>query len=86
MRWITLWLNAETKLKEIEMGEILQLGVVLVVIAVLLAIGPWCFIWAINTLVAAGGVTTFVIPFTFWTWLAAAIIGGMAIIPSMRRG
>lgn len=68
------------------MGSILQIAVVLAFIALVLAIGPYCFIWAINTLVAAGGVTTFVIPFTFWTWLAAAIIGGMAIIPSMRRG
>jgi hypothetical protein len=48
--------------------------------------GPWCMIWAINTLVAAGGVTTFVIEFNFWTWLAALLLGGLAIIPKIRRG
>jgi hypothetical protein len=48
--------------------------------------GPWCLIWAINTLVAAGGVTTFAIPFDFWTWLAALLLGGLSIIPKSRRG
>lgn len=56
-------------------------GVTLMIIA-----GPWCLIWAINTLVAAGGVTTFIIEFTFWTWLAALLLGGLAIIPKTRRG
>lgn len=51
---------------------------------VLLA-GPWIFIWAVNTLVTAGGVTSFHIPFTFWTWLAAACIGGFAILPTARK-
>jgi hypothetical protein len=48
--------------------------------------GPWCLIWAINTLVAAGGVTTFFIPFDFYTWLAALLLGGLSIIPKTRRG
>ena len=56
-------------------------GVTFMIIA-----GPWCMIWAINTLVAAGGVTTFVIEFTFRTWLAALLLGGLAIIPKTRRG
>jgi hypothetical protein len=55
-------------------------------VALLLAAGPWCLIWAINTLVAAGGVTTFIIPFDFWTWLAALLLGGLSIIPNTRRG
>ncbi len=42
----------------------------------LIILGPWCFIWAINTLVVAGGVTAFHIPFDFWTWLAAVLLGG----------
>lgn len=67
------------------MNTLVQLIVILAFIAFILSIGPWCLIWAINTLVAAGGVTTFVIPFTFWTWLAAAIIGGLSVIPAMRR-
>ena len=55
-------------------------------IIVILAIGPWLFLWAVNTLVAAGGVTGFYIPFTFWTWLAAVLLGGFSIIPKARRG
>lgn len=55
-------------------------------IIVLLSIGPWLLLWAINTLVAAGGVTGFYIPFTFWTWLAAVLLGGFSIIPKVRRG
>jgi len=46
-------------------------------IAIVLMIGPWLLIWSVNTLAAAGGATTFVIPFTFWTWLAALVFGGV---------
>lgn len=59
-------------------------GIIFIIVG--LTLGPWCFIWAINTLVAAGGVTTFVIPFDFWTWLAAVILGGLQLIPRIRRG
>lgn len=51
----------------------------------LLTVGPWCFIWAINTLISAGGITTFAIPFTLKTWLAAVIIGGLSVLPGIRR-
>ena len=68
------------------MENLLKLFFFAVAICLTLLAGPWCFIWAINTLVAAGGVTTFFIPFTFWTWLAACLVGGLAIIPRVRRG
>lgn len=48
-----------------------------VLIAILLMVGPWLLIWSVNTLAAAGGATTFVIPFTFWTWLAALLFAGL---------
>lgn len=57
-----------------------------------LTAGPWCFIWAVNTLIAASMVGAaagaFVpqIAFGFWTWAAAAIVGGLAILPAVRRG
>ena len=54
--------------------------------AFLILVGPWCFLWAINVLVQAGGIVGFVIPFTFKTWLAALIVGGLSIIPRVRRG
>lgn len=57
----------------------------LLFILLMVMAGPWCMIWAVNTLVAAGGVTTFVIPFDFWTWLAALLIGGLSVIPTARR-
>lgn len=59
---------------------------VLCMLLIALMIGPWCLIWAVNTLVAAGGVTTFFIPFDFWTWLAALLLGGLSIVPKTRRG
>jgi len=48
-----------------------------ILIAVVIIFVPWLTIWAINTLVVAGGVTTFHIPLTFWTWLAALLIQGI---------
>jgi len=67
------------------MGNLIKFVGVVLFICALLLLGPWVFIWAINTLVQAGGVATFSIPFTFLTWLAAACIGGFAILPSSRR-
>ena len=55
-------------------------------IIVILTIGPWLFLWAVNTLAAAGGAVGFYIPFTFWTWLAAVLLSGFSIIPKVRRG
>ena len=68
------------------MANLVAIVFIALVVCFLLLAGPWCFIWAINTLVAAGGVTTFLIPFNFWNWLAALILGGLAILPSVRRG
>ena len=58
----------------------------LALVILMVMVGPWCMIWAINTLVAAGGVTGFYIHFTFETWLAALFLGGVSIIPRTRRG
>ena len=66
--------------------KLIQLLVWLAFVALMVMAGPWCLIWAINTLVAAGGVTGFFIPFKFYTWLAALLIGGLSIIPNTRRG
>ena len=44
------------------------LGIVLIVI--LLAIGPWLVIWALNTMFPL-----LAIEFTFWTWCAVVILG-----------
>jgi len=51
-----------------------------IIVAFFILLGPWCFIWAINTLVQAGGATSFVIPFNFWTWLASLILNGTTIL------
>jgi hypothetical protein len=42
----------------------------MLVIAVLLAAGPWLVIWSLNTLFP-----TLAIEFTFWTWCAVIILG-----------
>lgn len=58
-------------------------GIALIVF--ILIIGPWLFIWGVNTLIAdamiGAAAGTFVpqITFGFWTWLAAAILNGFAI-------
>lgn len=64
----------------------------ILLVCALLLIGPFLFIWAINTLIAASmaaapaGAYVPQIAFGFWTWLAAALVGGFAILPSVRRG
>ena len=50
--------------------SILKVTLAIVLILVLLAIGPWLVIWALNTLFP-----TLAIEFTFWTWCAVIIIG-----------
>ena len=67
------------------MSNLIKLALFVGFVCFVLLAGPWCFIWGVNTLVAAGGATNFFIPFTFWTWLAAAVCGGLAILPSVRR-
>lgn len=74
------------------MGSLGKFVFVIVIIVLALLAGPWLFIWAINTLIAAsmvGAPTGAFVPqiaFHFWTWLAAALAGGFAILPSVRRG
>lgn len=73
------------------MSSIVKLVLLILFVCFLLLIGPWLFIWAINTLIAAAmsaapaGTYVPQIAFGFWTWLAAAIVGGFAILPSVRR-
>lgn len=74
------------------MSDVFKLIFLVLFICFILLLGPWLFIWGINTLVAASMVGApagaFVpqIAFGFWTWLAAVFVGGMAIIPHARRG
>lgn len=52
------------------MKDIFKIIVALVLVVVLLAIGPWLVIWALNTLFPV-----LAIEFTFWTWAAVIILG-----------
>ena len=54
------------------MPLILFMLVILLIVA-LVAAGPLITIWALNTLFPV-----LAIPFTFWTWLAALCLGGIA--------
>ena len=73
------------------MSDLVKLILIVALICFMLLIGPWLFIWGINTLIAASMVgapaAAFVpnIAFGFWTWLAAVFVGGLAIIPHFRR-
>ncbi len=49
---------------------IIKLGLAIVLIVVLLAIGPWLVIWSLNTMFPV-----LAIEFTFWTWAAVIILG-----------
>lgn len=44
--------------------------ILLLVVVPLLVVGPLIILWALNTLFGLG------IPYTFWTWLATAILAG----------
>lgn len=74
------------------MDSLIKFALIVLVICLLLLLGPWLFIWGLNTLMAASMVGApagaFVpqIAFGFWTWLAAVFVGGLAILPSVRRG
>lgn len=52
------------------MKDIFKILVALILVVVLLAIGPWLVIWALNTLFP-----NLAIEFTFWTWAAVIILG-----------
>ncbi len=74
------------------MGSLGKILFVAFIVVLCLLAGPWLFIWAVNTLIAASmagaaaGAFVPQIAFGFWTWLAAALAGGFAILPSVRRG
>lgn len=74
------------------MSNLIKLIIFVCFVCFVLLAGPWCFIWGINQLITASmakaAVGAFVphIEFEFMTWLAAAILGGLAILPSVRRG
>ncbi len=52
------------------MSDIIKVLVAITLVVVLLAIGPWLVIWALNTLFPV-----LAIEFTFWTWCAVVILG-----------
>ncbi len=52
------------------MSDLIKIVFAVVLIVVLLAIGPWLVIWALNTLFPV-----LAIEFTFWTWAAVVILG-----------
>jgi hypothetical protein len=51
-----------------KLGMFFGVGIIAVIF---LTIGPLLVIWSLNTLFPA-----LAIPYTFWTWLAALILGG----------
>ena len=51
-----------------KLGVFFGVGIIAVIF---LTIGPLLVIWSLNTLFPA-----LAIPYTFWTWLAALILGG----------
>jgi hypothetical protein len=50
--------------------SMIKIVLAIVLIVVLLAIGPWLVIWALNTMFPV-----LAIQFTFWTWCAVVILG-----------
>jgi hypothetical protein len=73
------------------MGSLGKLLFAIFIVVLVVVAGPWFFIWALNTLMAASmagapaGAFVPHIAFGFWTWLAAAVAGGFAILPFSRR-
>ena len=59
--------------KEMMMSDNTKLGFWVVVLIFLVAVGPLCTIWALNTLFPA-----LAIPVTFETWVATVILFGFA--------
>ena len=74
------------------MIDFVKLVLIVLFICFLLLAGPWCFIWGINTMIAASmagapaGAFVPQIAFNFWTWVAACLVGGLSILPAVRRG
>lgn len=55
------------------MSEILKLILLVVFLVAVIIFSPLIVIWALNTLFLLG------IPYTFWTWLATAILQGLVV-------
>lgn len=63
------------------MSSLIKLVALITVIVLLVIAGPLLVIWSLNTLFPA-----LAIPYTFWTWLAAAILGaGLAPKVNIKR-
>lgn len=60
------------------MGTLIKIFGIGALIVVLITIGPLLTIWALNTLFPV-----LAIPYTFWTWAAALILGSL-IGPSVK--
>ena len=76
------------------MSNLFKLILFICFVCFILLAGPWCFIWALNAMLIGTGLIPSIaglsaangpILFTFWNWLAAVILGGLAILPSVRR-
>jgi hypothetical protein len=50
--------------------SLVKVVVAIALIVVIMAIGPWLVIWALNTMFPV-----LAIEFTFWTWAAVVILG-----------
>jgi len=50
--------------------SLIKVVLAIALVIVLLAIGPWLVIWALNTVFPV-----LAIEFTFWTWCAVVILG-----------
>jgi len=50
--------------------SLVKVVLAIALVIVLLAIGPWLVIWALNTVFPV-----LAIEFTFWTWCAVVILG-----------
>ena len=52
------------------LDSMIKVIVAVALIVLIMAIGPWLVIWALNTMVPV-----LAIEFTFWTWCAVVILG-----------
>ena len=50
---------------------------IFVIFILIIAFAPFISIWAINTLFFSGPLVAYAIPYTFWTWLAIIVFGGL---------
>lgn len=63
------------------MSSLIKLVALIALIVLVVVAGPLLLIWSLNTLFPA-----LAIPYTFWTWLAAMILGaGIAPKVTVKR-